>query len=555
MKNMKNKYLYTTCLALVLFMSSCYKEFLEIVPQDRLTADNYFKNEAELRAATASMYGMPWFDFNDKFFWCAGDLMAGDVLHTWDQEGQFFYFSHNEGNAHISSGWRSLFRVISYANSIINDMPRAAEGKISAEAINKGLAEARFMRATAYFILAEYWGDVPIVENSTELVSSNNMMLPKNTKQSVFRFILRDLEFAAQNLPTSDTPGRVTQWSAKGMLAKAHLTMASNLADGNSAQNFSKAKEYAADVINNSGLSLLANYADLFKIEYNNNQESLFAMQWMGGAYGIGNSRQANWGRNSVVTGNTEAWGGFKSASYDFVKRIENGDRRRSAIFMSLGDFYPEINKEAGGYRYNIVTRDPAKPEQVLENAAPVLNNLKKYVVGRSADNPGGTVTTGQAVGLNAYLLRLADVYLIYVEAAMGSANSTSDPFALGYFNAIRTRAGLANKTSVTFSELIQERRIEFGMESINWFDVKRYYYRNPTAALAYLNSQERGHTYRRRQGNNVPGENTVEGYELFPPDVVTVVKDDNMFMPIPAAEVVANPKLAKGVPAEDYAF
>lgn len=238
---MKNKYLFS--LTLILLLSSCSKEFLEIEPQDRLTIDNFYRNETEIKAATASLYGFPWFDFNDKFFWLAGDCMSGNMYYTWDQEGQFFFFSYTEGNAYLSSGWQGLFHVISYANSIINDMPRAAAGKVSQQVIDRALGEARFIRGTSYFFLAEYWGDVPIVENSTELVATNNLFLPKNKRSSVYEFARRDLAFAAENLPAADAPGRLTQWSAKGMLAKLHLTMAQNLGDGASAENFAKAKQ------------------------------------------------------------------------------------------------------------------------------------------------------------------------------------------------------------------------------------------------------------------------------------------------------------------------
>ena len=95
----------------MLVVGSCSKDFLEIEPVDRLTADNFFKNEAQVKASTAALYGFPWFSYNDKFAWTAGDCMAGDLYHTWDQEGQYFYFSFNSGNAHLSAGWQSLFRV------------------------------------------------------------------------------------------------------------------------------------------------------------------------------------------------------------------------------------------------------------------------------------------------------------------------------------------------------------------------------------------------------------------------------------------------------------
>jgi len=549
---MNIKYLFS--LSFVLLLSSCSKEFLEIEPQDRLTIDNFYRNETEIKAATASLYGFPWFDFNDKFFWLAGDCMSGNMYYTYDQEGQFFFFSYTEGNSHLSAGWKGLFRVVSYANSIINDMPRIAAGKVSQDVIDRALGEARFVRGMAYYLLAEYWGEVPIVENSTELVVGNNLFLPKNTRSSIYEFIRRDLVFAAGHLPASDTPGRLTQWSAKAMLAKLHLTMAQNLGDAQSAANFDKAKQYAAEVIETSGLSLMPNYADLFRIENNNNSESLFALQWMQGAYAFGNSRQANWARSSLITGNSECWGGGKCATYDLIQDVEAGDKRQPAIYMALNNHYPEIRKSDGGYTYNLVTRDPNDPNITLEGAAPVLNNLKKYIVG-SADDTGGKVSTGQATAINQYMIRLADVYLTYAEAALGAAASTSDGKALQYFNAVRQRAGLPAKTAIGFLDILKERRVEFGMESMFWFDIKRFFYRDANGAVAYLNAQDREITYTRITTPNAPDENTYAGYQQIPPASPVTVSAAQMFLPVPGPEVTANPLLAPGAAAEEYRF
>ena len=549
---MKNIFKYLLVpLMLVLAMSSCDKDFLDIEPVDRLTADNFFKNELEIRAATSALYGFPWFDYNDKFAWVAGDCMPGDLYHNWDQEGQFFFFSFNSGNAHLSAGWKGLFRVISYANSVINDMPRAASGNVSQDIINRGLGEARFIRGMAYYILSEYWGEVPIVENSTAIVVSNDFFLPKNTHNSVLEFIRRDMEFAAQNLPETDEPGRVTKWAALGMLAKTHLTMASDLNDAKSSENFELAKQFAGEVINNSGLSLLPSYADIFRYDNNNNEESLFALQWMEGDYAIGNSRQANWARSSLITGNTEAWGGYKSMTYDFLLNIEGGDDRQPAIYMSIGDHYPEINKANGGYTYYIVHRDPDDPNSILENASATLNNLKKYVIG-SSDDTEGNVTTGQATRINQIMLRLADVYLIHAEASLGAQAMSTD---VQYFNAIRQRAGLPLRSSITFMDILKERRVEFALEGINWFDIKRFYYRDPGGAVAYLDGMQRETTFYRDDSPGAADENTLEGWIEDPPVNPITVRESNMWLPIPSAEVVANPMLAPGEPAVDYDF
>lgn len=538
---------------MVFALSACNEEFLEIPPQDRVVADNFYRNETEIRAATASLYGYPWFQFNDRLMWTGGNLLSGDMHHTWSIEGQFFFFTYNSGNSYLNEGWMGLYRVVSYANSIINDMPRVAAGKVTQDVIDRGVAEARFMRAAAYYNLVEYFGEVPIVENSTELVANNNMILPKNTRMSIYEFMKRDLEYAAQHLPASDVPGRVTTWSAKGLLAKVYLTRAQHLSNATSSDDFQKAKELAADVIDNSGLTILSNYDDLFSIYNNNNEESLFALQWVGaGSYGTGNSHQAIYARNSFVTGNSQAWGGGKSASLSLLNDMASNDKRRSSIIMELGNHYPTISKATGGYLYNIVTYDENGSQ--IEGAAPLLNNVKKYVVGTVEDHPG-LVGSNQNVGINTYMLRLADVYLLYVEAAIGAGGSTTDAKALTLFNAIRQRAGLSTKSVITFEDLMKERRVEFAFEGIRWFDVKRMYYRDKNLALNYLNSQQRGMVYRRIQGENAPDANTQEGYELYQETSVNPVTDDKMYLPIPAGEVQNNPKLAPEAEAVEYVF
>lgn len=546
-------------IGLVALIASCSKDFVNVPIEDRPSLDNYYKSAADVKAATATLYGFPWFEFNDKFFWAAGEELAGNLYHTWDQEGQFFYFSYNAGNAHISGGWNGLYRVVSYANAIINDMPVFAEGIIEQSVINEAVAEARFIRAAAYYFLTEFFGEVPIVENSTGLVVNNDIFLPKNTKESIYEFIVRDLTFAADNLPPVSEPGRVTEWSAKGMLAKTYLTMGqyySGIDAALSSGYFEDARANAADVIENSGLQLMENYGDLFKIENNNNQESLFAMQWMAGAYGIGNSRQANWARSNIITGNTEAWGGYKSMTVDFLEATVPGDKRLREIFMSSGEHYPEIDKANGGYTYKIVNRDPTDENIVLESASATLNNLKKYVVGSAEDN-NGAVTTGQAAGINQYVLRLADVYLVYVEATIGSGSSTSDATALSYLNAIRDRAGLDSKSTVTFDELLWERRMEFGLESMYWFDLKRFYYRNPSAMVVMMSSQMRDFTYQRDQEPGAADENSEDGYILYESSAGGNVEFREAFinLPVPAAEQLANPLLAPDEPAVDYEF
>ncbi|MBN2523404.1 MAG: RagB/SusD family nutrient uptake outer membrane protein [Bacteroidales bacterium] len=546
---MKKTIKYIVLLTIAGVFGAC-EDFLELTPEDRLVADEYYRTEEEVRSGTASLYGYPWFNFNDKFFWLAGDCMSGNIYYTYDQEGQYYYLSFNAGNSYLSEGWKGLFRVVSYTNSVINDMPRIALENVSEEIVNQALAEARFIRAMAYYILAEFWGEVPIVENSTELVVTNDMMLPKNTRSSLYEFIRRDLEFVIENVkPDENEPGRVTKWSAEGLMAKLYLTMAQDLTDPNSGQYFDLAKQYAQDVIENSGLTLMPVYGDLFKIENDNNSESLFAMQWIKAGYATGNSRNANWARSSVIA--DQQWGGGKSCTYDLLQIIEPGDLRRKEIYMTLGDEYPELNQEDGGYTYYFEVPDPENPTNNIESPNDVLNHLKKYVIGKSSD-VNGQVGIDQDAANNVYLLRLADVYLIYAEATLGAGTETTDETALGYFNAIRERAGLDPKTNLTFLDIFNERRVEFALESMFWFDIKRYYYRNSSAAIEYINSQKRHYVYRRIDGTE--DANTWDSYQLDSTlNSAIVVYETDMFLPIPEAEVIINPLFLED--AVDYQF
>lgn len=504
----------------------------------------FYKTEANIRQNTASLYTMKsWSAFSHQFMWMAGDELSGDLYYTYDQEGQFYYMSFGANNTFLTQGWQGLYRIISFANNIINNMPDLARANgISEDAIERGLAECRCIRGTAYWILTEYWGDVTIVEDNVAMQSA---ILRRNTQESVYRFIVEDLTYAMEHLPNADAQlGRATKWSAAGMLAKVYLSMASHLNNASSEAWFAKAKELAQDVIEKSGLSLWPDYSTLFDIAANNNSESLLAIQCIVAGYGYGNAHNCNWSRTSCAD---QAWGDGKGPTVNLQKQYEEGDLRRQWVYMSEGDYYPNINKADGGYTYHIAVVDEQGNE--LETANEMLSHCKKYCIGRAADCDGG-VGDAQDAGNNIYLLRLADVYMVYVEACIGGGNATSDPLALDVYNHIRKRAGLPGDEdgSITYDELIHERRCEFAFEGINFFDIKRMFYRDESKALAYLNGMSREQGYY----NSNPAKKTVrEGYTLDLSRSPIIVTAPQMMLPIPGSELTAMPSLEE--PAVDY--
>jgi hypothetical protein len=475
-------------IAVALLAATACDDFLTVVPEDGQVLETYYTSEAAIDANTASLYSAwVWQDFHMNFMWMAGDELAGDLFYTYAEEGQFYTMTFTNTNTFMTAGWNGLYRVVSYCNNIINGMPAAAAANgVSEAAINKGLAEARLVRAIAYYFLTEYWQDVPIVENNN--IQSNEIV--RHTQKSVYEFMHRDLEFAKNILPaTPYQPGRATKWTATGMLAKLHLTMASHLSDGESAANFEAAKTYAKDVIENSGLALYNDLGNLFYPVSNNNSESLFAIQCTQDGYAYGNARNVSLSRNALINlGNS--WGAGKGATWSLQNAFETGDARRINTFMRNGDSFGNLG--GGGYTYQNYSADE-KTEIFNE----MLSHVRKYVVGADADCGGKSGATNQDAPNNIYLLRLADVYLVYVEACIGAGTSTTDALAVDVYKRVRVRAGLTNDvTSITYDQLIKERRVEFALESINFFDIKRMSYRNADAAVAYLNGMERWKQY-----------------------------------------------------------
>ena len=265
--------------------------------------------------------------------------------------------------------------------------------------------------------------------------------------------------------------------------------MASHLDDANSAENFRLAKSYAEEVIKNENLILYDNFSDMFYPLANNNSESLFAIQCTTDGYGYGNSRNVSLSRNALITLGS-SWGSGKGPTLSLQESFETGDVRRKATYMRQGDHYDNLG--GGGYTYNNFSED-----ETTEVSNEMLAHVRKYVIGANEDCGGMSGATNQDAGNNIYLLRLADVYLCYVEACIGSGSSTNDPLALNVFGLVRNRAGLNwTKSEITYDELIKERRVEFALESINFFDIKRMSYRDMNKALDYLNQMDRHRQY-----------------------------------------------------------
>jgi len=549
MKKLHSK-IYLTALAFCGMLSSCSKDFLNRPPEDAIVDANFYQSADQVLAGTAPLYNIVWFAYNDKASHGIGDGRAG-ILMSGSYQVDNIRMQTTDVTPEVYSSWTAFFNVVAQSNMAISNVTKYTAASVPDNVKQAAIGEGRFMRGLAYAYLVQNWGPVPIITDNNVLLTDTS--ITRNTVESVWEFIIRDLRFAANSLPATPLQkGRLTKWSAEGMLAKMYLTRAGVGGGGTRKQtDLDSAAWFAKDVISNSGATLMNNYEDLFLMKNNNNSESLFALQWKyDGDWGTQNSVQAFLAYGSEITGFGDGWGGDLGASYEMLKRYSPNDKRRKGTFMFPGDHYSYIHQAVD---------DPNNPGKKIIQELQVPWNfvgteryntrawVKKYVVGRPEDNDGKV--TQQHTEMNTYMLRLADVYLLYAEALMGNAATTTNAEALKYFNAVRTRAGLDAKTSISADDLFYERRLELAMEGQAWYDIVRLHYYNPTKALSILSQQDRG-TYRvvaNAATNATSWTVTSDTPAMYP------VTESNFYLPYPAAELTAAPNLRK--PPVPYQF
>ncbi|MBQ7441032.1 MAG: RagB/SusD family nutrient uptake outer membrane protein [Prevotella sp.] len=550
---MKKIALYILLLTGALSLTGCADDFLDQTNSYQLSQDNFFTSDEAVNQEIYPLYNYVWYMFNDKFYYGMGDGRANNITA---QYSNYIYpytnFTETGVSVGLTDAWRSFYVVVAQSNNAINNISNFSTDDVSETAKRQGVAEARFMRGVAYWYIASLWGCAIIYENTGDLV--NNYVVAANRQTDAMEFAIRDMEYAAVYLPASSTGGRVNKYSAYAMLSRFYLSMAglttSGRYDGSNIATernrgtrneyyLDAAKKAAAKCINEGPYKLLDNYADLFAAAtFNNNDESIFQLQWQTGAgNGLAQSmtRFLAWS-TQVNQGNS--WGGSTYCSYDLFKEFKEYDDptlgttvddaiRRHYSVASYGEVYPELST------------DPAKPYIYgeSESAGSQGANVKKYVVGTNAVNG---ISVNNNSGVNTYMMRLAEVYLNYVEAALGNSATTTDATALSYFNALRARAGVAPKSKIGYEDIRHEFRVETAFEGLYWYFLVRRGYYQQQEVVNYVNNQFRNASYYEESTHEYKLSDTYTA----PGPSVSIATAASLTLPMPDTDQTKNPLL-----------
>jgi hypothetical protein len=276
------------------------------------------------------------------------------------------------------------------------------------------IGEAKFLRALAYFKLVQAFGDV-VINTSYDVSFSDIGLYQRSAIADVYNLIKTDLTSAISNLPSTNSNGRPSIYAAKALLGKVHVVL----------KEYNTAAPLLNDVIQNSGASLLDNYADVFATDNNLNAEIIFAIQF------------------DISVGKPDNGAG------DFTNWLSGGDAKvPTPVTASLLAAY-----ETGDLRKN----------------STILNDEGVMKFGIS--NP----TSNDWIEL-----RLADVILLYAEALNETDVAATNVLPL--LDELRLRANLIilnpniiNSKVLVREAIKKERRVELAYEGDRWFDLVRW--------------------------------------------------------------------------------
>ena len=502
---------------LALSMASC-QDFLNRPTEDNYNVDNFYKNDEQVEQGVNFLYNSPWYDFQRAFI-KIGEVMSGNMY--WGSS-PYLTFTTNGSDGDLVNMSYSLWAVNGHANTVISNILNS-EGP-SQEAKNKAIGEALTWKAMAYFYMVRTFGEVPIVHDNADVLTSGTYNeLYKADRASIYEYIIMTLEKAMELLPkqTAGWNGRIDYYAAEGLLAKVHLTRA-GLSGALDPEDLKKAAAYAEDVILNSGRTLTPEYSNIFRLApsvHNATGEHLIAWQWecSSGRWTSQNTLQSD----LCFEGFSEfgdLWGGWGGPSYDLALAFgvdpvkgpeglkDEKDVRRKATMMMAGDFYEyfwtskktKIDEQNGfNYLYFLYSGDAeyANYGVPAQFEGPCGMQNVKHLFGDGADHQAalGFSAARMSYQLPTPLLRLADVYLVCAEAYLLSGNNAK---ALQYTNAVRERAHVDALASVKFEDIWKERRLELAGEGDRWYDYVRLAYYDKKTAMDDLKSQKMNSVY-----------------------------------------------------------
>ncbi len=541
---MKKRIIYILLIGCYSLIISC-TDFLDKDPND-YTSAGFYQSEAAVKQGVSGIYNALYINLAYNLpFSVMLDHWTGLAMERAENTTIGAGGALNPDNASIRDWWSRLYIIVARANSVL----KGSEPYLD---ILKGnskqyLAEARVLRAYAYYNLISTFGDVPFF---TDPVTVDQYDEEKTAKEIILDFILSEMDLAVPELPWIATErGRVDKAVAYGLKARTALLGGSLNYSGKAKEYFQTAAAAAQAVFGHR--TLAKNFDDLFNItgqkKSDVRNELLFELMYSD--QGSRRFHMIGFGqvsRNYGQTGRHPA--GLLADTYECIdgKRIDesplydpkNPSKNRDPRFSSTLWMHKDTVEG------NTTGTDDGKIKFILDvyNPTTQFYDFKKgtWYTGVNADiNSGAAWTSFANAGLgyiwkkfsnetaeainaqtcNVPLMRFAEILLTYAEAKIELGEL--DDSVYDAINQVRNRSGMPNVSpdrignQEKMRQLIRrERKVELILEGLHFVDMRRW-------KIGDLENEGPSYGYPIALSRDEEGYITSGGYQDATPDMV----------------------------------
>ncbi|NLO03134.1 MAG: RagB/SusD family nutrient uptake outer membrane protein, partial [Bacteroidales bacterium] len=470
---------------LLITATACNDDFIDLKPEDKISDDNYWTSASDIELYANQFYPQ-LFPNSNTFFrnddYSDNQAYKNRTAYIWDES-----VVPTTGGGWGKSDWLQIRRV-NYALARLTDLTKTDE-------VKRYEGEIRFFKSFFYFQKVKRFGDVPWLEKDLN-IDSDELFASRDSRVDVVANILKDLDFAIENLPETDGAGRITKYAAltlktevclyEGTFRKYH-----NL--GSYEELLRKAASSAEEIMNSGLFSLYStgnpeqDYFDLFvQYDLTGNPEAILFKHFIKDKFMHNNTRYMG----EPATGFTK----------DFVESYLCKD----GLPISLSPLY----QGDAEYEDEFIDRDPRMKQSIHTserqygiyadgsfeykicpqfevNRCPTGYEIIKYYSPLEADRQ-----QNQSV-IDQHIFRYGKVLLDYAEAKAELGECTQDVLDQSV-NLLRDRVGMPHLTvdvgftdpnwpdwevavNPLINEIRRERRIELSAESYRWDDLVRW--------------------------------------------------------------------------------
>jgi starch-binding outer membrane protein, SusD/RagB family len=479
------QYIITHIILVILLacFSSCDKE-LEQYPKDQFAKETFWTNESNAMIALTGVYRgnirygtqvnpTDWWTYCGLIFFEHATDNAFDRRGKNAAQNRLTNGTLLSNNAVIKSYWVGSYKRIAICNDFLENIETVDMNETTKKRM---IAEARFIRATQYFYLSQFWGKVPLVTKTLSPDEAN--VVTKSSKADIVNFVITEFSEAVADLPRyRDIPdsefGRASKQSALAFLGRIYLAE----------KKFTEASEVYKQFIEFGDNIIDPDYASIFNTTNETSAENIFSVQYYPGIAGNAltiHALPANKGGWHIVNPLESL-----ASQYDFIdgtpfsyndprfnshNMAENRDPRFATTFLYDGCIF-------GGNVYDCHPDHSSSVDQLTysKQATRTGYGLRKFF----DENFSGDLKT--EYGGNIPIIRYAEILLSYLEAELEAGNPITQELLDITINKTRGRESVQMPPiSETNPELLRpiirkERRIELALEGIRYWDLLRW--------------------------------------------------------------------------------